>query len=245
MIEIGKPNNAFALESGVSIDQLGTELENPLLKLKTLAEKYGCRFFAMLHSPQANQSLKDVLIFSNWPASALEGSEGFFPALSTDLSKRISETIVPFQWSLDIVDSASMEDVSKHVVDLFQDFELLNGLIIPVHGPDKNVGFVAFGGMERILEQDDIAVLQFASIELFDLHFKARQSTRELQGRLTPREVKILQLMVDGHSMEDIAEIMELSPMTIGIYAGSAKSKLNSSTKVQAIAQAIRNRIIG
>lgn len=245
MIKIGESVKAMGFENSVKSDPLCNELENPFSKLKQQAEKYGCKYFAMFHSPRVNQSFSDVLIYANWPQDIFDDSVHFSAARSTDLAKRVNETIVPFQWSFEIIDNCSIADAESSVVELFHSLQVLDGLIIPVHGPSENVGFVVLGALKNSLKPNQISKLQSLSIELFDLHFKARRAKVDSQGRLTPREVKVLQFMVDGKGVDEIAKIMKLSPMTISIYASSAKSKLNSSTKIQTVARAMRNGIIG
>ncbi|MFK5978209.1 MAG: LuxR C-terminal-related transcriptional regulator [Rhizobiaceae bacterium] len=245
MIEISKPIN---IAEPTNLRKTSSERptpENPFFKLREQAGKYGCGFFAMFHCPRAKQTFKDVLIFSNWPANVFEGSENFFPALSTDLAKRVDDTIVPFQWSFETLDASSESELEKSATNLFHQFQLLNGLIIPVHGPAENVGFVVLGALERTLKPSQIAKLQSIAIEQFELHFNASRQKLNSQRRLTPCEVEVLQFMVDGKSSDEIAGIMNLSAMTVGIYASSAKSKLNSSTKIQAVARAMRNGVIG
>lgn len=245
MIEISKSTKMTVPQTIGNISSLCLEPENPFLQLREQADKYGCRFFAMFHCPRAKQSFEDVLIFSNWPAAVFDGSANFYPALSTDLAKRVNETIVPFQWSFEILDAVLESEMENSASDLFHQFRLLDGLVIPVHGPSENVGFVVLGALKKTLKPNQIAKLQFIAIEQFDLHFKASRQKLDSQGRLTPREVKVLQFMVDGKSTDDIAKLMNLSAMTVGIYASSAKSKLNSSTKIQAVARAMRNGVIG
>lgn len=250
MIEISK-SAKIAMPSTVgssaigSVSSLCPERENPFVKLREQADKYGCNFFAMFHCPRGKQTFADVLIFSNWPANVFDGSEQFYPALNTDLAKRINETIVPFQWSLEILEVMPETEMEKSAIELFHQFQLLDGLIIPVHGPADNVGFVVLGALKKALKPSQVAKLQSIAIEQFDLHFKASRQKLDSQGRLTPREVKVLQFMVDGKSIDEIAKVMNLSSMTVGIYASSAKSKLNSSTKIQAVARAMRNGVIG
>ncbi|PCI03165.1 MAG: hypothetical protein COB78_11240 [Hyphomicrobiales bacterium] len=245
MIEISKTTKIVMPGNLENVSSACAEHENPFLKLREQAEKYGCQFFAMFHCPRGKQSFKDVLIFSNWPGNVLDGSEDFYPALNTDLAKRVNETIVPFQWSFEILDTFPESEMEKSAASLFHQFQLLDGLIIPVHGPAENVGFVILGALKKTLKPNQIAKLQSIAIEQFDLHFKASRQKLNLQGRLTPREVKVLQFMVDGKSTDEISKVMNLSAMTIGIYASSAKSKLNSSTKIQAVARAMRNGVIG
>lgn len=245
MFEISKSTKMTAPATTGNVSPLALDNENPFQKLRDQAEDLGCKFFAMFHCPKAKQSFKDVVIFSNWPANVFDDSEDFYPALSTDLAKRVNDTIVPFQWSLEILDTSPQSEVEKSAADLFCQFRLLDGIIIPVHGPADNVGFVVLGALKKELKSSQISMLQSIAIEQFDLHFRASQQKLDSQGRLTPREVKVLQFMVDGKSTDEIANIMNLSAMTVGIYASSAKSKLNSSTKIQAVARAMRNGVIG
>ena len=63
-------------------------------------------------------------------------------------------------------------------------------------------------------------------------------------GRLTPREREVLRLAADGLSSEKIGQRLFLSPQTVRGHVGNAMGKLQAHTRTQAVATALRDRLI-
>jgi DNA-binding NarL/FixJ family response regulator len=63
-------------------------------------------------------------------------------------------------------------------------------------------------------------------------------------GRLTPREREVLRLAADGLSSKKIGERLFLSPQTVRGHVGNAMGKLQAHTRTQAVATALRERLI-
>ena len=63
-------------------------------------------------------------------------------------------------------------------------------------------------------------------------------------GTLTPREREVLRLAADGLSSEKIGERLFLSPQTVRGHVGNAMAKLQAHTRTQAVAIALRERLI-
>lgn len=213
--------------------------------LNELAAMHGCKLLAVRHGVKGAQSIDDIIIFSNWPENAIAENSGFLPVLDFGLANKLAQTIVPFKWAFEVIDKSSRANVNDDLLDLLHEFHLSMSWIIPVHGPHGNIGLVAIGNLEADLSARDVMEFQSASIELFDSRYRENQQFKLDQNRLSEVEVEILQLMVDGKGTDEIATIKNLSPFAIEAYATSAKLKLNSMTKVQAAAQAIRGGVIG
>ncbi|MES1247298.1 MAG: response regulator transcription factor [Actinomycetota bacterium] len=69
-----------------------------------------------------------------------------------------------------------------------------------------------------------------------------RQRTRD-QG-LTQREREVLRLLSDGMTNEQIGEALSISPQTVRTHVQKAMEKLGASTRVQAVASALRRNLI-
>lgn len=63
-------------------------------------------------------------------------------------------------------------------------------------------------------------------------------------GGLTPREREVLRLAADGLTSEKIGERLFLSPQTVRGHVGNAMGKLQAHTRTQAVATALRERLI-
>jgi two-component system, NarL family, response regulator LiaR len=61
---------------------------------------------------------------------------------------------------------------------------------------------------------------------------------------LTPREMEVLQLVVQGHSNQQIANAMVITVATVKAHISSILAKLQVASRAEAIAYAIRNKIV-
>jgi two-component system NarL family response regulator len=67
-----------------------------------------------------------------------------------------------------------------------------------------------------------------------------RNQTREL----TQREREVLRLLADGNSNDEIGAALSISPQTVRTHVQKAMEKLGASTRVQAVAIALRESYI-
>lgn len=63
-------------------------------------------------------------------------------------------------------------------------------------------------------------------------------------GQLTPQEVRLLQLLSDGHSYQSAAGQLNISVNTVRNYIRSVYDKLHVHSKNEAVSKALRSRII-
>lgn len=69
---------------------------------------------------------------------------------------------------------------------------------------------------------------------------RRRNRTREL----TQREREVLRLLSDGNSNEQIGAVLSISPQTVRTHVQKAMEKLGATTRVQAVAIALRESLI-
>lgn len=62
---------------------------------------------------------------------------------------------------------------------------------------------------------------------------------------LTPHEVRVLKLLVDGHNYKTAAAELSVSVNTISFHMRHIYAKLHVHTKSDAVAKALRNQIVG
>jgi DNA-binding NarL/FixJ family response regulator len=61
---------------------------------------------------------------------------------------------------------------------------------------------------------------------------------------LTPHEIRLLKLMVDGHSYKSAAGILRVTPHTVSFHLRHIYEKLEVHSKSEAVAKALRSRLI-
>ena len=61
---------------------------------------------------------------------------------------------------------------------------------------------------------------------------------------LTPHEVRLLKLMVEGHSYKSAAGILHVTPHTVSFHLRHIYEKLEVHSKSEAVAKALRSRLV-
>lgn len=63
--------------------------------------------------------------------------------------------------------------------------------------------------------------------------------------RLSAREAEVISLVRDGHTNQQIAQVLELSPLTVKNHVQNILRKLDVANRAQAVAKAVKGRMIG
>ncbi len=61
---------------------------------------------------------------------------------------------------------------------------------------------------------------------------------------LTPHEIRLLKLMVEGHTYKSAATILHVTPHTVSFHLRNIYEKLQVHTKSEAVAKALKDRLI-
>ena len=90
---------------------------------------------------------------------------------------------------------------------------------------------------DSLMEPDEVARLQRM------LRHRRHQETTERMrvGRLTPRQLQILQMVADGVSTKDVALRLRMSPLTLRTHIQNVLTRLGVHTKLEAVALAIKH----
>ena len=120
-----------------------------------------------------------------------------------------------------------------------------DGLVVPIYQGSEPRGGVNYGGEKpdtSPLARGMIQVVSHAAVERA-LDLRAGNASAPLQG-LSVRESQCLRYVAIGHPDAEIGKILGISPRTVRFHVDSAKAKLGASTRIQAVAKALRERII-
>jgi DNA-binding NarL/FixJ family response regulator len=64
------------------------------------------------------------------------------------------------------------------------------------------------------------------------------------RGRLTPRETEVVKLVAEGHSSQEIAELLVISPKTVERHRANVLEKLDMRDRVEVTRYAIREGLV-
>lgn len=74
--------------------------------------------------------------------------------------------------------------------------------------------------------------------------FREIRPPEDAEYHLTPHEIRVLRLLVDGHNHKTAAAELDVSVNTIRFHLRSIYDKLQVHSKSEAVAKALRNRLI-
>lgn len=62
--------------------------------------------------------------------------------------------------------------------------------------------------------------------------------------RLTPRQREVLQLLVEGKAMKEVADVLKMTARTVAFHKYRIMEKLNAKTNAELVKYAVRNHVI-
>lgn len=120
-----------------------------------------------------------------------------------------------------------------------------DGLYVPVYKGQEPVAGFNFGGEDPDTSEITRSMLRIvahaATERAFDLRHGAGTG---LPAALSARESQCLRHVASGQADSEIGKLLGISPRTVRFHVDSAKSKLGVQSRVQAVAKALRERII-
>ena len=120
-----------------------------------------------------------------------------------------------------------------------------DGLILPVYRDDEPLAGFIFAGQNPDTSAVARATLQVLAHAAFEKFVELRDGTSHpAASSLTVREAQCLRLIATGHEDAQVGQMLGISPRTVRFHVDSAKTKLGVTSRVQAIAKALREHII-
>lgn len=120
-----------------------------------------------------------------------------------------------------------------------------DGLVLPIHKGDDPVAGLNLGGERPDTTGLARSLLHIVGHAAVDRAFELREGKRPSGGsNLSVRETQCLRYVAIGYPDAEIGRILGISPRTVRFHVDSAKAKLGVSTRVQAVAKALREHVI-
>ena len=160
--------------------------------------------------------------------------------------RRMKRDSSPFLWSESLPFADAKHSVAvKRMIDEASEFKLNNGIAVPMITLDGVMAFVSLGGEAIELPPAGLGMISmistFAVARAIDLRHQEKERPAP---RLTPREIECLKWVADGKTDWEISVILKVSEHTADKHLANALRKLGARSRAQAVAQAIRWRLI-
>ena len=226
------------------------------MHLSELTKRAGFDFFLVGHPPEEGCRFESTdLLLSNLPLFVTEDLVALNLLTEWDVMDHFQETSAPFVWSQDNGVEKDIDELDDQKIGspqqnsgagplLAQQLNINFAHCLPAATKGKRRAFLMlFSCNEEIGFLDPNLFLDFQ--RLFDqIETLTSQRARNTSHDLNDREIECLRWAAAGKTSSEIATIVSLSEHTINHYLNSSCRKMDCVNRTQAVAKAIRHRMI-
>jgi DNA-binding CsgD family transcriptional regulator len=123
------------------------------------------------------------------------------------------------------------------------------GLVVPVYRDSKPVAGFNFGGEAPDTSANARSMLQVVAHAAIQRHHmigngRTERPSPDSPPALSTREAQCLRLVAVGKTDAEVGQMLGISPRTVRFHVDSSKAKLGVTTRIQAVAKALRDKVI-
>jgi DNA-binding CsgD family transcriptional regulator len=214
--------------------------------LKNFSKANSYKYFSVMRiPPEAEQRLSDQFLVTNWPEEFIREYDELSLLVNSPTFAQLRRSVRPQYWELDEASARRQEDERRKAAELFMRYGFVRGVYLPVHDKKANRGAVSFTGERTPPCLNETGQLTLVAIHLFDRLGEVAQIDKpQADIKLSDRERQCLVWTAAGKTSAEIAAILGLSEHTVNQYITTACQKLGTVNRAQAVAKAIRDKII-
>lgn len=234
----------FVADSSSS-DDLGILVD----KFDALISNYGYDYFRCAQILNRNDPLDPRVAFGeineDW-CNHYKDNRYVFGDSTIQLGLR---TKYPFAWS-DVKNKKRISEVAKKIFDEAEhEFGYKDGLVVPIHTSDGSISMFSLVGEQP--DTSDIVRRGLGMAAVF-MHARARDHiledsdlvSRKIKPPVSRRQLDCIQWVAEGKSDWEISRILGISESTVHNHVEAAKRSLAVNTRIQAVVEASRRRLI-
>jgi LuxR family transcriptional regulator, quorum-sensing system regulator BjaR1 len=224
------------LERLSAVDDAANALEEAI-------SRYGIEHFIAAGLSAKGHAFEELVLASRWP------SEFFMLYVDNDyarfdpLIRRSIQSHMPFEWHAESY-RADDDPRGVEVMRRAAEFGLRQGYLVPIHGPKGHEGCVSMTARRLELSTRAKSALHLMALYAFDRLRRLRGNLPDKKVALTAREREVLSWVAAGKSAVQISQALKISKRTVDEHSQTAARKLGAANRTQAVAIAMRDRII-
>ncbi|SIQ36697.1 DNA-binding transcriptional regulator, CsgD family [Rhizobium sp. RU20A] len=212
--------------------------------LRQMTTDAGFSHFMVARPPSSDvQRFQDRLILSNWPADLVRQYDQADVFAASLLVDRVRQTRLPVYGDIALMLSADRrQDHGLHAA--FTGLGMVSIFAVMMLTGDEQGVVLTLAGSRALPDADEVPRLYFSLLQIMDRYERAMASRVTATERLSMREVECLRWAAAGKSSDEIAIILGISAYTVSSYFKTATRKLGAVNRMQAIARAIRLKLL-
>lgn len=223
--------------SGMTSSRVPTEYE-VLHLMRQCTVQFGFSHFMIARLPFGEQQrFSERLVLSNWPADLVRDYDMATAFHGSPLVQRLRQTKMPLFGETALL----LNDASKA---LFANDAICNSFAVTLHTSAGEAFAVLFSGARAEPERAETADLYLTLLQIFETLERTFEANTSARDKLSAREIECLRWAAAGKSSDEIAIILGISAYTVSSYFKTATRKLDSVNRMQAIARAMRMKLI-
>jgi LuxR family quorum sensing-dependent transcriptional regulator len=216
--------------------------------LDTAGSTFGYDNFSISGLPQPGEKIDPYIMACRWPG---EWAERYVARNYVAIDPVIALTqrsLNPFTWT---EATGGQTDEQAAMMHEATEFGLVEGFAVPIYSVSGFQAIVTFGARSWTMTLPEKRALHLVAIYAHNaIRSRLPGINDGSEGRhggkvqLTGREVDCLKWSAAGKTATEISAITGVAPRTVEHHLERAAAKLNAVNKTQAVAKAIRQRII-
>ena len=226
-----------------------TTLDALINSFETLIGKYGYQSFRCAEILRKNQPIDPKNAFGELGADwSVRYREQEYVHIDSSIQLSL-QTRYPFTWGALRENRRISSLAEKIFIEAENDFRYGDGLLVPIHMADGSVSVVSIIGEKP---ETDAEIVRGLGMAAMFLHSEARPlilsdeevSSRKFSAPISQRQLDCIQWVAEGKSDWEISKILGISEATVHNHVERAKRSLGVNTRVQAVVEAARRRLI-
>ncbi|MCT4657237.1 MAG: LuxR family transcriptional regulator [Cohaesibacter sp.] len=214
--------------------------------LEEITQSYGFERYLVTSVPKPVNADEQALLLTTWK------NEWVFRYIAQDyishdpVIPRLLQSDLPFEWS-ELGKDKPLSKKARMVMEEAHTLgEMKSGFCIPIYGPAGAQDSISFAtSQDHSLSEKDKRALHILGIYAVARVREILGKPREVSApKLTKREVDCLKWSSLGKTSWETSEILGISQATVDHYLHLAIQKLQATNRVQAVAEAMRLKLI-
>ncbi|MCV9966357.1 LuxR family transcriptional regulator [Pararhizobium sp. BT-229] len=238
-------SEAYAdLLSGMNSSAVQTEYE-VLHLMRNCAAQFGFSHFMIARIPFGEQQrFAERLVLSSWPSDLVREYDTATVFHISALVERLRHTKLPLFAETATLLNARGSNALGSVDALFSGQAMRNTFAVLLHTTYGEPFALLLSGPRAEPDRSETADLYLTLLQLFETLERTFEAGASARDKLSAREIECLRWAAAGKSSDEIAIILGISVYTVSSYFKTATRKLDSVNRMQAIARAMRMKLI-
>ncbi|WEX76913.1 LuxR family transcriptional regulator [Sinorhizobium numidicum] len=228
------------------IDPASVRTEYELLRLmRRLIALYGFSHFMIARLPLAEQQrFSERLVLSNWPSELVRQYDAGEIFQTSALVEQLRQTKLPVTGGAELLEAARRAADRVPARRIEPPPDMARHFAVLLHTTYGEPFVVMLSGKRDEPIGTERAMLYFTLVQLLECLERTFDTGNVAREKLSGREIECLRWAAAGKSSDEIAIILGLSTYTVSSYFKSATRKLDAVNRMQAIARAMRMKLI-